>query len=54
MFERYYKEHPEAGGYVYLALRAPNDEWNGFYDDAICPMVERSDPTVRPVRRRGP
>lgn len=41
MYERYYKEHPEAGGYVYLALRAPNDEWNGFYDDAICPMVER-------------
>jgi poly(3-hydroxybutyrate) depolymerase len=41
MFERYYKEHPEAGGYIYLALRAPNDEWNGFYDDAICPLVER-------------
>ncbi len=41
MFERYYKEHPEAGGYVYLALRAPNDEWNGFYDDAICQLVER-------------
>ena len=41
MFERYYKDHPEAGGYVYLALRRPNDEWNGFYDDAICPMVER-------------
>ncbi len=41
MFERYYKEHPEAGGYVYLALRAPNDSWNGFYDDAICPMVDR-------------
>ena len=41
MFERYYKEHPEAGGYVYLALRAPNDAWNGFYDDAICPLVER-------------
>lgn len=41
MFERYYKDHPEAGGYVYLALRAPNDEWNGFYDDAICPLVER-------------
>ena len=41
MFERYYKEHPEAGGYVYLALRAPNDTWNGFYDDAICPLVER-------------
>ena len=41
MFERYYKDHPEAGGYVYLALRAPNDAWNGFYDDAICPLVER-------------
>ena len=41
MFERYYKPHPEAGGYVYLALRAPNNEWNGFYDDAICPLVER-------------
>ncbi|WP_165222304.1 transglutaminase domain-containing protein [Aquisphaera insulae] len=41
MFERYYRDHPEAGGYVYLALRAPNDEWNGFYDDAIVPLVER-------------
>ena len=41
MFSTYYKEHPEAGGYVYLALRAPNDTWNGFYDDAICPLVER-------------
>jgi poly(3-hydroxybutyrate) depolymerase len=41
MFEQYYKEHPESGGYVYLALRAPNNEWNGFYDDAICPLVER-------------
>jgi hypothetical protein len=41
MFTKYYKEHPEAGGYVYLALRAPNDEWNGFYDDAICPLAER-------------
>jgi hypothetical protein len=40
MFQRY-KEHPEAGGYVYLSLRAPNNEWNGFYDDAICPLVER-------------
>jgi len=41
MFERYYKDHPEAGGYVYLALRAPNDEWDGFYDAAISPLVER-------------
>lgn len=41
MFDAYYKDHPEAGGYVYLALRAPNDEWNGFYDDSIVPLVER-------------
>lgn len=41
MFEKYYKDHPEVGGYVYLALRAPNDEWDGFYDDAICPLVQR-------------
>ena len=41
MFDTYYHDHAEAGGYVYLALRAPNDTWNGFYDDAICPLVER-------------
>jgi transglutaminase-like putative cysteine protease/poly(3-hydroxybutyrate) depolymerase len=41
MFERYYKDNPEAGGYTFLALRAPNDAWNGFYDDAIAPLVER-------------
>ena len=41
MFSTYYKDHPEAGGYIYLALRAPNDAWNGFYDDSICPLVER-------------
>ncbi len=35
----YYKDHPELGGYRYVALRAPNDAWNGFYDDAICPLV---------------
>ena len=40
MFKRY-KDHPETGGYVYVSLRAPNDTWNGFYDDAICPLVER-------------
>jgi hypothetical protein len=41
MFSTYYKEHPESGGYVYLALRAPNDAWNGFYDDAISPLIEK-------------
>jgi hypothetical protein len=41
MFDRYYRDHPEAGGYIYLALRAPNDTWNGFYDDAISPLIQR-------------
>ena len=41
MFDHYYKDHPEAGGYIYLALRAPNDNWNGFYDDSISPLIER-------------
>lgn len=35
----YYKDHPEVGGYLYLALRAPNDNWNGFYDDSISGLV---------------
>lgn len=37
----HYKEHPEQGGYLYLALRAPNDTWNGFYDDYVYPLVDR-------------
>lgn len=41
MFDIYYQDHPEAGGYIYLALRAPNNQWNGFYDDAICPLIVR-------------
>jgi hypothetical protein len=35
----YYRDHPEAGGYLYLALRAPNDTWNGFYDVYVYPLV---------------
>jgi len=35
----YYREHPEAGGYIYVALRAPNDTWNGFYDVYVYPLV---------------
>ena len=54
MFKRYYKDHPEAGGYVYLSLRAPNDAWNGFYDDAICPLVERLIRQFVILRRRQP
>ena len=35
----YYREHPEVGGYLYLALRAPNDTWNGFYDLYVYPLI---------------
>ena len=35
----YYKDHPEAGGYLYVALRAPNDSWNGFYDVYVYPLI---------------
>jgi len=38
--QTYYKDHPEAGGYFYLALRAPNDTWNGFYDDYVYPLID--------------
>src|SRR4029077_13442486 len=31
--------HAEITGYKYLALRAPNDTWNGFYDDYVPPLV---------------
>jgi pimeloyl-ACP methyl ester carboxylesterase len=36
----YYRDHPEAGGYLYLALRAPNDSWNGFYDTYVYPLID--------------
>jgi pimeloyl-ACP methyl ester carboxylesterase len=35
----YYRDHPEAGGYLYVALRAPNDAWNGFYDTYVYPLI---------------
>jgi hypothetical protein len=36
----YYRDHPELGGYQYLALRAPNNEWNGFYAGYVYPLIE--------------
>lgn len=36
---KHYKDHPELGGYVYISLRAPNDTWNGFYDDYVYPLI---------------
>jgi predicted esterase len=35
----YYKDHPEFSGYRYLALRAPNNSWNGFYDNYVYPLI---------------
>ena len=36
----YYRDQPSVTGYRYLALRAPNDTWNGFYADYVYPLVE--------------
>jgi hypothetical protein len=35
----YYKDQKSVEGYLYLALRAPNDVWNGFYDNYVPPLV---------------
>src|SRR5579871_4536812 len=37
--QSYYKDQPSVEGYKYLALRAPNDTWNGFYDEYVPPLV---------------
>jgi pimeloyl-ACP methyl ester carboxylesterase len=39
VMQSHYREHPEAGGYIYVALRAPNDTWNGFYDVYVYPLI---------------
>lgn len=36
----YYKDQTDLPGYKYLALRAPNNTWNGFYDDYVYPLIE--------------
>jgi predicted esterase len=35
----YYRDQDSVEGYLYIALRAPNDVWNGFYDNYCCPLV---------------
>ena len=35
----YYRDHPEVGGYRYLALRAPDNSWNGFYTGYAYPLI---------------
>lgn len=37
--QRYYRDQEGMGGYLYLALRAPNDTWNGFYDTYVPPLI---------------
>jgi len=38
----YYKDQLDlAGGYKYIALRAPNNTWNGFYDNYVYPLIEK-------------
>ena len=39
VMQRYYRDHPEVGGYCYVALRAPNNTWNGFYDVYVYPLI---------------
>ncbi len=36
----YYRDQPSVTGYQYLALRAPNDTWNGFYADYVLTLVD--------------
>jgi hypothetical protein len=39
VMQRYYRDQDTVPGYQYLALRAPNDTWNGFYDDYVPPLI---------------
>lgn len=35
----YYRDQPTVPGYLYVALRAPNNTWNGFYDTYVPPLI---------------
>ena len=39
--QTYYRDHPEVGGYIYIALRAPNNTWNGFYTGYTYPLIQK-------------
>ena len=39
VMQKYYSDQPSVEGYKYVALRAPNDVWNGFYDDYVPPLI---------------
>lgn len=38
--QTYYRDHPEVGGYIYIAVRAPNNTWNGFYTGYTYPLIQ--------------
>ncbi|MAE63630.1 MAG: hypothetical protein CMJ18_05110, partial [Phycisphaeraceae bacterium] len=40
IMQRYYKDQHSVEGYLYLALRAPTDKWNGFYTGYVFPIVD--------------
>jgi hypothetical protein len=39
IMQRYYKDQTGGPGYIYVALRAPNNTWNGFYDTYVPPLI---------------
>jgi pimeloyl-ACP methyl ester carboxylesterase len=39
IMQRYYRDQAGVEGYQYLALRAANDTWNGFYDNYVPPLI---------------
>jgi pimeloyl-ACP methyl ester carboxylesterase len=39
VMQKYYHDQTSVTGYLYVALRAPNDSWNGFYADYVYPLV---------------
>ncbi len=41
VMQSYYRDQDSVPGYLYVALRAPNDTWNGFYDNYVYPLVAR-------------
>ncbi|HLU49040.1 MAG TPA: hypothetical protein VK116_13185, partial [Planctomycetota bacterium] len=39
VMQGYYRDQSGVPGYRYVALRAPTDEWNGFYTDYAYPVI---------------
>lgn len=39
VMQSYYHDQDSVSGYLYVAVRAPNDTWNGFYDNYVYPLV---------------